>query len=73
MTKTLLEQAKSTPVRPKTLLNEKELDALAVAWVMGEVSSGQASKATNKTGSSLYGLLAVALKRIAQAGRIKVI
>ena len=74
MAKTLLDQAKASPSRlsKRSRIPSTEVEDLAIAWVRGEISFGQARAAIGTTGSSLYGLLAVALKRGALRGRIKI-
>jgi hypothetical protein len=74
MTQTLLEKAKAAPIRSsKTDLDDKQLEALAVSWVQREVTTTQVSKATRRNGSAVYGLIAIALRRAFEAGRIKIL
>jgi hypothetical protein len=51
---------------------EDELDELSIAWMRGEVTHGQASRATERSPSALYGLLAVSLKRAYAKGLITI-
>jgi hypothetical protein len=75
MTKTLLEQAKAiAPERPhKSKLDIDQLEALTISWVQREVTTTQVSKAMCRKGSAVYGLLAIALRRAVDAGRIKIL
>ena len=74
MPKTLLEKAKAFPSRhgERSRIPSTEIEDVAVAWLRGEISFGQANAVTGAKGSSLYGLLAVALKRAVRRGRIKI-
>ena len=75
MPSTLLEKAKKHSVGHRSLRTQPkmtaELEELAIAWARGEVTFAQASQATGKKGTSLYALLAVAIRRAAMAGRLK--
>jgi len=66
MTK-LLDKAKLAEKIVKPLwvdakFNEQELTKLAMAWMTGEITHAQASRATKRAGSAVYWLLAVSLK-----------
>ncbi|WP_131867041.1 MULTISPECIES: hypothetical protein [unclassified Bradyrhizobium] len=79
--KSLVAKAKGIPLyknrirqsRADARFSPKEIEALTLAWFVGEVSWTQAEKATGFTGSSLYGMFATTLKRLYAAGRIKVV
>jgi hypothetical protein len=51
---------------------EDELIELSIAWMRGEINHGQASRATKRSGSAIYGLLAVSLKRAYAKGLITI-
>ena len=72
---TLLEKAKAAPIQThyRGEFSPDQLEALAIAWVQGEVSTSQARTALKRTGTSLYSVLATAVKRAVQAGRIKIV
>ena len=69
MAKSLLEQAAATPIRSQ--FDPAQLEVVAVAWVTGKLTTSQVQKTLNRSGSALYGLVAVALRRAIMAGRIK--
>jgi hypothetical protein len=65
MRKTFLEKAKASPSVSgfrRSYRYGVQIDELSVAWFRGQISFGQAAAATGVRGSSLYGLLAVALR-----------
>jgi len=75
MPETLLSKAKAHRAnftKGRVANSDSQLQDLAIAWLRGEVSFGQSAAATGVTGSSLYGLLAVALRHAAEDGRIKI-
>lgn len=51
---------------------QEEVEELAIAWITGAVSFAQAAAALGSSGSAVYGLLGVALRRCALKGRIKI-
>jgi hypothetical protein len=69
----LLDNAKAVPKRNLTLkdtakFDEGEAIELSLAWLKGEINHKQAAKATGRTGSALYGLIAVSLQRALDKG-----
>lgn len=70
----LLAKALKTPVRRRAWTPEKaeEMEALAVAFLRGEVNTMQVSTALGTTGSGLYSPLAIALRDAVMAGRIRI-
>jgi hypothetical protein len=74
MVLTLLQKAKAHKVpyhSARTPKPGRQREELAVAWLRGEITFSQASAATGVKGSSLYGLLAVALRHAVVSGRLK--
>ena len=77
MPKTLLEKARQHKAahsarRGATGKATQEEEDLALAWLRGEITFTQASAALGVRGSSLLGVLAVALRRAHQKGRLQI-
>jgi hypothetical protein len=78
MPKTLLEKAKdhrSTKGLRRLIVGRatQEEEELALAWLGGEITFTQACAALGVQGSSMLGVMAVALRRAHQKGRLKVV
>lgn len=73
--KTLLAKAKATKIRGRregARFDEKQVEELALAYLKGEIGYSQAAGAVGFKGSSLYTLIAPALRRLYGEGRIRV-
>jgi hypothetical protein len=71
MTNKLIEAAKASRAHARRKYADNEIE-LALAWLNGDVTYQGVSDATNKTGSTVYGFLALCLFEARRSGLLKV-
>jgi hypothetical protein len=71
MTNKLIESAKASRAHERRKYKDNEIE-LALAWLNGDVTYQGISDVTNKTGSTVYGFLALCLFEARRRGPIKI-
>jgi hypothetical protein len=71
MTNKLIEAAKATRADARRKYTDDEID-LAFAWPNGDITYQGVSDVTNKTGSTVYGFLALCLVEARRRGLLKI-
>jgi hypothetical protein len=73
--KALLAKAKQKPGRvykKSARFSEDQVNQLALAYLSGEITFSQVVFATGHSGTSVYALLAPALRRLYAAGKLRI-